>query len=457
MLDLKRADFGPNFVWGTATAAYQIEGAWDADGKSPSSWDHFTQKKPGKIHQRQNGNVACDHYHRWEADLDLMQAMGIPAYRFSLSWPRILPEGTGRVNQAGLDFYKRLLDGCLARGIQPWVTLYHWDHPQALEARGGWTNRDMVSWFGEYTQVVTQALGDRVGHWMILNEPLSYTLLGHFLGMHAPGRRGAMNFIKAVHHSNLVQAEAARIVKQNCPNSQVGTTFYTGQFDPYPRPGNLPHPRDVRAAARIDAAVNRMFIEPLVGLGYPTDTLPFLRRMEKIMQPDDDRRLQFDMDFIGLQYYTRNLVSWFPLVPYVWGRITEGKDNPFRTEPATDMGWEVFPEGIYNLLRRYAAYPGVRKLYVTESGCAYPDTLTPDGQVHDPARISYLQRHMAQVLRARQDGVPVDGYFIWSFMDNFEWSEGYRPRFGLVHTDYRTQQRTLKDSGHWFRDFLAGV
>ncbi|MGA0555439.1 GH1 family beta-glucosidase [Larkinella sp. VNQ87] len=442
-----RADFGPDFVWGAATAAYQIEGAHQTDGRGPSIWDTFTHG-PAWSRARENGDIACDFYHRYESDLQVLREMGFRAFRFSISWSRIFPEGTGRINEAGLAFYDQLIDTCLRLGIEPWVTLYHWDLPQALEAKGGWTNRAVIRWFSEFVDCCTKAFGHKVKHWMVMNEPLVFTAGGYFAGIHAPGRRGPWNFLPAVHHVAICQGEGGRIVRRNVPNARIGTTLFCAPIDPH-----TPAPRDVRAAARIDALGNRLFIEPSLGLGYPVQEAPLLKQiLTKYAKLGDLQRATFDFDFIGLQNYFRLVVrhDWF--TPYVWAR--EVKPRQRRVAEITAMDWEVYPEGLYRVIRQFSQYEKVRDIVITENGAAFPDRLQ-DGRVHDPQRVNYYQQYLQQVLRAKREGFRVSGYFAWSLMDNFEWAEGYRPRFGLVYVDYPTQQRIIKASGHWFRDFLS--
>jgi beta-glucosidase len=442
-----RQAFGSEFTWGVSTAAYQIEGAHDADGKGPSIWDSFV-KIPKKIHENHTGNISCDFYNRSEEDILLLAAMHIPNFRFSISWSRILPLGTGQVNQQGIDFYNRIIDRCLSLNIEPWITLYHWDLPEALHAIGGWTNRDVIGWFGFYVSVCIQNFGDRVKHWMVLNEPMVFTGAGYFLGVHAPGKRGLSNFMSSAHHAAICQAEGGRIIKQLLPQSQVGTTFSYSHVEPY----RLTK-ADISAANKTDALLNRMFIEPLLGLGYPMKDLPVLKRIEKYMKAGDESRLAFAMDFVGLQNYTREIVTHSYFVPFVGAKIVKaGK----RKVKSTKMGWEVYPESIYHALVRFGEYRGIKKIIVTENGAAFHDELKGEN-VADPERVQYLKDHITQVLRARQQGVPVNGYFVWTFLDNFEWAEGFRPRFGLVHVDYETQRRTVKDSGYWYRDFLKNV
>lgn len=444
---LTRSAFGPGFRWGVATAAYQIEGAWNEDGKGPSIWDTFVRKQ-GKIRNGDVGDVACDHYHRVEQDLDLLQSMGVPDYRFSLAWTRLFPQGKGDRNQKGFDFYHRIIDACLQRGITPWVTLYHWDLPQALEDQGGWISRDTVGRFTDYADAATRGFGDKVKHWMVLNEPMAFVGVGYMMGLHAPGRKGIGTFLPAAHHAALAQAEGGRVVRSNVKDAEVGTTFSASWMMPW-----KDKEKNAKAAARADAVMNRFFIEPSLGLGYPTDTLPALKRIERYFREGDEAKLVFDFDFIGLQNYTREMVKHVLWPPVLWGKLVppakRGEDVSL-----TDMNWEVYPEGIYHLLKKFAAYKGVKKILVTENGAAFPDKVE-NGRVQDEKRIRFLRDYLSQVLRAKQEGVNVGGYFVWTFLDNFEWAEGFFPRFGLVHVDFRSQQRTLKDSAFWYRDFLS--
>ena len=458
---MNKYEFGNDFIWGVATAAYQIEGAWNEDGKGESIWDRFTHtksKNPFKerIYQNQNGDVACDHYHRYKEDLNLMKELSIPNYRFSLSWTRIFPDGklTSK-NQKGIDFYHRLIDACLERNITPHVTIYHWDLPQALEDEGGWTNRDTYLKFLDYVDFVTKEYKDKVPRWFILNEPFVFTVLGYFLGIHAPGRKGFANFYPAIHHVTLAQGDGGKVAKRNCPNAEIGTTFSCSYIEPVSKDGFWGS-LNQGAAIRFDALLNSLFIEPMLGMGYPVDRLPSLKALEKYYKDGDEERMKFDADFIGIQNYTREVVQWSPFMPVIWGSIIEAKK---RCEKTTEMGWEIYPEGIYHMLKKYASYPKVKKIYITENGAAFPDQVVEeDGKkrIHDVDRINFLKSYLEQVLRAKKEGIPIYGYFIWTFMDNFEWAEGYRPRFGIIYVDYQTQNRYVKDSGYWYRDFLQG-
>ena len=437
---MQKKDFGDAFVWGVSSAAFQTEGAYRADGKGYSIWDKFTEKK-GKIYRNQHARVACDFYHRYPEDLQLMRKLGIRHFRFSISWPRILPQGIGSINQAGLDYYKKLIDQCLDLGITPWITLYHWDLPLALEEKGGWTHRDIVQWFTQYVDCVSRALGDRVQYWMVLNEPMVFTGAGYFLGIHAPGKRGMKSFLPSVHHASLCQAEGGRVLRYNCPKAKIGTTFSCSLVEPYKQ-----RMRDLRGAERVDALLNRLFIEPSLGMGYPLDKLPKLGQLERYMQDGDESRLVFDFDFYGLQNYTREIIRHAWLMPYIRARPIAATK---RQVPFTLMDWEVYPPAIYGVLKQFYERYQLKKIIITENGAAFEDQVR-DGRVQDPRRVDFLQQYIAQCLRAKQEGVPLEGYFVWTFTDNFEWAEGYKPTFGLIHVDFTTQQRTPKDSALWY-------
>ncbi|MCT3662806.1 beta-glucosidase [Elizabethkingia anophelis] len=441
---LTKEAFGKDFIWGVSTAAYQIEGAHNMDGKGPSVWDTFVQKR-NKIFRNHTGDIACDHYNRYIDDLYLMHSMNIRNYRFSISWSRILPEGTGLINQAGIDFYNRLIDLSLELGITPWVTLYHWDLPHSLEVKGGWTNRDVKDWFGDYIAICVKSFGDRVKNWMVLNEPTVFSAAGYFFGVHAPGRKSIEGFLAAAHHAALAQAHGARVIKTLQPESNVGTTFSCSHVEAYTN-----REKDIKAAKKADLLLNRLFIEPLLGMGYPVNEIKTLRRIEKYIKQNDERDLKFDMDFIGIQNYTREIIRYAMFVPFLQAKIVNAKD---RNVEMTTMEWEVYPESIYHILKKFQAYENIPPLIITENGAAFSDTLQ-NNLVHDPKRLQYIQNILQQVLRAKQEGVNVNGYFVWTFLDNFEWAEGYHPKFGLVHVNFQTQQRTVKSSGHWYADFI---
>jgi beta-glucosidase len=443
---MNRLDFGDDFVWGVATAAYQIEGASDVDGKGTSIWDEFTKKK-GKIRDNHHGEVACNFYYSYKEDIQLMKSMHIKNYRFSISWPRILPNGIGDVNEAGIEFYNRVINECIDQGITPWITLYHWDLPQVLENAGGWANRAILGWFEEFANVCIKSFGDRVKHWMVLNEPVAFTGAGYFFGKHAPGKWGLKYFLPAVHHATLSMGRIGRLIKEKLPDALVGSTFSHSPMEPI----SLKR-RHINALRRADAIMNRLFIEPILGLGYPTEAVKALEGLKKYMLPGDKEALAFDFDFIGVQTYTREFIQFSLLMPYVWANIVEPKRRGVKK--TTAMDWEIHPPSMHSTLKRFHNYANMPPIYITENGAAFEDEVI-DNRVNDEERIRYLEAHIEQVLRAKRDGIDIRGYFVWTLMDNFEWAEGYNPRFGLVHVNFETQERTVKESGKWYREWLG--
>ena len=437
--------FPDNFLWGTATASFQIEGAWNEDGKSESIWDRFCHT-PGHVKDGSSGDVACDHYHRWPQDVALMKRLGLKAYRFSVAWPRVLPEGRGRVNQIGLDFYSRLVDELLANDIRPFVTLYHWDLPQVLQDAGGWAARPTAEAFVDYAGAVSAALGDRVHNWITHNEPWCISFLSHMLGIHAPGLRDPYTALRAAHHVLLSHGWAVPVIRANSPGAEVGITLNLEWKDAASRSA-----ADLDATRAADSLANRWFLDPLYGRQYPADGVADfagdLPNGLDFVEPGDMAAIAVPTDFLGLNYYTRAV------------NRAEAEDNLpqliFPDRPRTDIGWEVYPEGFYNLLNRLHFDYSVPKLYVTENGASY--NIGPDaaGRVPDAPRLDYLRRHMAAAHHAIANGVPLAGYFVWSLMDNFEWAEGYTQRFGIVWVDYDTQERLPKDSALWYRQVMA--
>jgi beta-glucosidase len=435
---------GQDFRWGVAASAFQSEGAFLEDGKGPSIWDTFTAVKR-KVLDGSNARESADFYHRYREDIRLAKHMNFNSFRLSLSWPRIFPEGAGHVNQKGLDFYHNVIDECLDKNMEPWITLYHWDLPHTLEDRGGWTNREIVGWFTDYVDTCTRVFGDKVKNWIVMNEPMSFTGLGYFLGYHAPGRKGLRNFLPAAHHAALCQAEGGRIVRANVQDAYIGTALSCAHIKPINS-----KEINVKAASRMDALFNRFYIEPLLGMGYPTDTLGILNRIEKYFKPGDNENLKFDFDFIGLQYYYR-LVSKFSLIPpAIFANEVPASERNVRTN---SMGFEIYPKGLYKVLKKFNEYEGIRDIIITETGVCHDDRIE-EGRISDQHRIEYFRELLAYTLKAQQKGIPVKGFFVWSLTDNFEWREGYKPRFGLVYIDYTNLRRTIKDSGLWFRDFL---
>lgn len=438
-------EFPQDFVWGAATAAYQIEGAWDEDGKGPSIWDVFC-RVPGAIQNGDTGDVACDHYHRWQEDVALMRELGLRAYRFSISWPRVLPEGKGKVNLPGLDFYNRLVDALLAAGIQPFVTLYHWDLPQALQEEGGWPARDTACRFADYADVVSRRLGDRVHHWITLNEPWVAAYAGYGNGYHAPGIRNPLAAIQAAHHLLLAHGLAVPVLRENGDAAtRVGITLNLAPVHPA-----SDRPDDEEAARRYDGFLNRWFLDPLFRGRYPEDMLEMLGAALPEGYEEDMETISVPVDFLGVNNYTRNVIANDPESAVVETREVKPTGRPY-----TEMGWEVYPEGMYELLTRLHRDYAPPRLYVTENGAAFPDRVSADGRVHDPQRVDYLREYIAQAHRALEEGVPLKGYFVWTLLDNFEWAYGYSKRFGIVYVDFATQERIIKDSGYWYREVIA--
>lgn len=443
-VSFNKKDFGNDFAWGIASSAIQTEGAATIDGKGLSIWDEFASRK-NKIFSNHTPAVASDFYNNYRKDIELIKDMGIPNFRFSLSWSRILPDGIGEVNTKGIEFYHKVIDTCIELGIEPWITLYHWDLPLPLEKKGGWTNREIIHWFQEYVEVCVNAFKDKVKHWMIINEPLGFTGAGYYLGVHAPGRKGLGNFLSAMHHAVLCQAIGFKTIKKLQPDSEVGTTFSCAYVTPY-----SDSEKDKRAALKIDTVLNRSFIEPSLGLGYPFDSIPFLKKIKKYMHKGDEELMKADFDFIGIQIYTREVVKHCFYIPFLNAKLVPAdKRKVYRTL----MDWEVYPEAIYEMIKKYNGYNGIKKLIITENGSSFPDEPV-DNIVDDKDRKHYLQLYLEQVLKAKHEGYKVSGYFVWSLTDNFEWREGYRQRFGLVYVDFKTQMRIIKESGKWYREFL---
>ena len=433
-----------DFIWGAATASYQIEGAWNEDGKGESIWDRFSHT-PGKVANGDTGDVAADHYHRWREDVALMKEVGLRAYRFSIAWPRLLPEGRGSVNPPGLDFYDQLVDGLLEAGIEPFVTLYHWDLPQALQDEGGWPIRATAEAFVEYADLASRRLGDRVKHWMTLNEPHISAILGYLEGWHAPGHSDLDEALAAAHHLLLAHGWAVPVIRRNSPDAQVGIALNLGSQIPASSSA-----ADRAAAWREDGILNRWFLDPLSARGYPADIVQHYGHSMDFVQAGDLEAIAVPLDFLGVNYYTRGVVR-SSVVPEAENAPRTVFLNPERTE----MGWEVYPEGLYEILGRLHFDHRFPALYVTENGAACPDRIGPDGQVDDPARVAYLKAHFTEAAKAIAAGVPLRGYFVWSLMDNFEWAHGYSKRFGLIYVDYRTQRRVWKTSAHWVRRVIA--
>ena len=439
-MTIDTSSFPSDFIWGAATASYQIEGAAHEDGRGESVWDRFCAT-PGKVRNGDSGDVACDFYHRYRDDVALMRELGLDAFRFSVAWPRVLPEGRGRVNEAGLDFYDRLVDELLAHEIDPFVTLFHWDTPQALEDAGGWPVRATAEAFVEYAEVVAARLGDRVRHWITHNEPWVYAWIGHSWGKHAPGRTSESDAVATAHHLLLSHGWAAEAIRRVTPESQVGITLNLAHS--YPASDS---PEDEAAAWHVDGEGNRWFLDPLFRGSYPADLLERNELVAPFVEDGDLEAIAAPLDFLGVNNYFRFIVSGSADGP----RMERNAENEY-----TDMGWEVYPDGLHQLLVRVARDYEPNAIYITENGAAFGDVRVHNGRVHDPERTAFLQSHIAAVGRAVADGSPIKGYFVWSMLDNFEWAFGYSKRFGIVYIDYPTLERVPKDSFYWYRDFIG--
>ncbi|MEU6954514.1 GH1 family beta-glucosidase [Streptomyces sp. NPDC045714] len=434
--------FPADFTWGVATAAYQIEGAVAEDGRSPSIWDTFSHT-PGTIDNGDTGDVACDHYHRVPEDIGLIKRLGADAYRFSVAWPRVVPGGDGPVNKAGLDFYDRLVDGLLEAGVTPFATLYHWDLPQALQDRGGWTVRETSEHFAAYASHVVERLGDRVKDWATLNEPLCSAWIGHLEGRMAPGLTDLTAAVRASYHLHLGHGLAVRAIRAASSDARVGIVNNLSPIEPASA-----SEADVAAARRADGHINRWWLDPILGRGYPQDMVEEYG-VELPVRPGDLETIAAPLDWMGLNYYFRQIVTADPD-----GTAPRAKQVSVPGARLTHMDWEVHAEGLEQLLLRLTEEYGVQRIYVTENGSAYEDVVAADGSVHDPERVRYLEEHLAACARAVDKGAPLAGYFAWSLMDNFEWAYGYDKRFGLVHVDYATQRRTVKSSGHRYAELV---
>jgi beta-glucosidase len=442
MSDQLTKSFPADFIWGAATASYQIEGASSEDGRGESVWDRFCAT-PGKVRNGDSGAVACDFYHRYREDIALMRELGLDAFRFSIAWPRVLPEGRGRVNQAGLDFYDKLVDELLGNGIAPYVTLFHWDTPQVLEDAGGWPARDTVDAFAEYVEAVSGRLGDRVAHWITHNEPWVVSWVGHGWGHHAPGRESDADALATAHHLLLSHGRAVEILRRNSPAAQVGITLNLD--NPYAASESED---DIAATRWVDGLHNRWFLDPLFLGAYPEDMLEAWEAIMPEVHDGDLEVISAPIDFLGVNNYTSPLVA---------ADVNGGRSQIVRRSDVdrTDMGWEVVPEGLEDLLLRLHRDYAPPAIYVTENGAAYSDVRGHDGSVQDPERQAYLESYLAGASRAVAEGVPLRGYFAWSLLDNFEWAWGYWKRFGLIYVDYATLERVPKGSFYWYRDFVA--
>lgn len=444
--------FPPGFIFGAATASYQIEGAPKEDGKGPSIWDEFAHT-PGKIVTGETGDVACDHYRRVREDVQLMKELGLNSYRFSISWPRILPQGTGAVNEKGCDFYRMLVEELRSAGIRPFATLYHWDLPLALQERGGWANRDSVKWFEEYTARTEEALGAQVHDWITLNEPYVHAVLGNVLGTHAPGNKNIWKHYKTLHNLLRGHGAAARLLKAANPDHQVGITLNLRAI--YPETDSA---KDKKAVHYADLATRRILLDPIFKGEYPEELLRRIRLFRPKIIEGDMEQIAAPIDFLGVNNYSRDRVryAWWLPGHNFWMDAMDIPEREYERDGVqyTSMGWEVYEDSLYevlNLLKNEYRNPPV---YITENGAAFTDVVE-DGAVHDPKRAAFYKLYTGSVERAIAEGADCRGYFAWTLLDNFEWAEGYSKRFGLIHVDHQTQRRIIKDSGYWFRDLIA--
>jgi beta-glucosidase len=441
---LARIDFPKDFVWGTATASYQIEGAWQEDGRGPSIWDTFSHT-PGKVFNNDNGNVACDSYHRYEEDIALLKKLGVKAYRFSIAWPRIFPQGTGVVNERGLDYYRRVVDALIEAGIEPCVTLYHWDLPQALQDKGGWDNRDTIDAFVNYSEVVFKAFDGKIKQWITFNETWCVSFLSNYIGAHAPGNKDLQLAINIAHHCMVAHGEAVKKFRELGIQGEIGTTHNLSWSEPYST-----SPEDVAAARRSRAFSNEWFMEPTFKGTYPQFMVEWFKTKgaEVPILPGDMETIAQKIDFIGVNFYSGGFVRY------------KKDDGLFDSEEVqvgfdkTYMDWNVYAEALYKVLSWVHGEYGDTPIYITENGACYEDVLTEDNRIHDVLRKQYFKKHFIQCHRLIESGVPLKGYFAWSLLDNFEWAEGYRKRFGIVYTNYETLERHPKDSYYFIQDVI---
>lgn len=443
---IKVSDFGEDFLWGVATAAAQIEGATNTNGKGLSIWDTFS-KRSGKIKKGHSTQAGCDFYHRYIEDIALVKTLGFKVFRFSIAWSRVLPLGKGQINPVGVAFYHNVIDECLKQGITPYVTLYHWDLPEELSKNGGWTAFGINVAFNEFVMLCAKTYGYKVKNWIVINEPFGFTSLGYMLGVHAPGETGLTNFFSASLHTAIAQADGGRILRAEVSNANIGTTFSCSEIIPYTQSD-----ADLLASKRVDCLMNRFFFEPTIGMGFPTADWDVLEKFAISHSTwRHQERMTFDFDYIGLQNYFPLTVKFNAFVPVIQAWEVKAKS---RRVQHTKMGWEINGISFYNIIKQFASYPKVKKLIITENGAAFNDKLLHNA-VEDNERIDYFELYLSAMLKAKNEGVKIDGYMAWTLMDNFEWAEGYEARFGLVYNDFKTQQRTIKKSGYWWQDFLS--
>ena len=437
-----KIEFPKEFLWGTATASYQIEGSPLANGAGPSIWHRFSHT-PGNIANGDTGDVACDHYNRYKEDVEIMKRLGLKAYRLSIAWPRIFPEGKGRVNVKGLDFYKKLIDEILNADIIPFVTLYHWDLPAALQDIGGWANPDIAYWFADYADYLFQELGDKVKHWITLNEPWVTAVIGHVLGVHAPGMRDLYAGFRVVHNQLRAHSEAVRAFRAEGKEGKIGITLSNRSQEPA-----SDNPEDIEAANIAHEYVNYpLFLNPIYKGIYPSHLLKVAEEFFPEGYEKDLSNIKEPIDFVGINYYSGNPVKYDPASPF-------GVKTEKFGLPVTEMGWEIYPKGLYIILKGVQDIYNPDEVFITENGAAFDD-IVEDGRVHDKNRIDYLREHFKMAYKAMKEGVRLKGYFVWSLLDNFEWEYGYSKRFGIVYVDYNTQKRIVKDSAYWYKDVIS--
>lgn len=437
-------NYPADFIWGAATASYQIEGGGLEDGRGECIWHRFSHT-PGNVLNGDTGDVACDHYHRYRDDVALMAQLGLKAYRFSISWPRVIPAGTGSTNPAGLDFYDRLVDALLEANIRPFATLYHWDLPQALQDQGGWENPASVQWFADYTGLMANRLGDRVKDWMTINEPWVVAFLGNWIGAHAPGKKDLHTAFVVAHHLLLAHGAAVPVIRSAVPDAQVGIVLNLNYLD-----AASSDPKDQEVARRVEGMNNFWFLDPVFKGHYPAYMVDLLGPMLEGIDLDAVSAAAVPTDLFGINYYTRNTFAYDEAAPMQIGTVRHEHEN------YTEMDWEVYPDGLKRLLLQVHREYGPAAIYVTENGAAYNDPPPVNGVVEDPQRVAYLEAHFAAAAEVMAQGVPLKGYFVWSLLDNFEWSFGYSKRFGIVHVDYATQVRTPKRSALYLQSMIRG-
>ena len=426
--------FPSDFIWGAATAAYQIEGAAFEDGRTETIWDRFA-RLPGKIRNADNGDIACDHYHLWEKDVELMKTLGLKGYRFSISWSRVLPDGRGTVNPKGIDFYSRLVDKLLENNIEPFITLFHWDLPMALQDAGGWLNRRIADWFTEYAVVMYKSLGDRVRYWSTHNEPNVFALCGYLTGKHAPGIKDHSTYTQVIHHLLLAHGDATSAGRSILPKAKFGITLALGMD--YPANDT---PEDNAAVDIAWTTGPRTLLDPIFKGSYPALENDSITPFNPVILDNDLKRICQPLDYLGINHYFSN-----------WLTIQNNLPKITRNDlPKTDRGWTVYPEGFKDMLLKVTDEYGKIPIYIMENGAAYPDTISEDSMVHDPLRVEYYRSYIRSLHEAIMKGVDVKGYFAWSLLDNFEWEKGYSCRFGIVYVDFKTQERIIKDSGKFY-------